>query len=178
MNKDNKNFWFGFADFKQRVGADLKANKKIAVAALKLVHFDQYNCYYGFKQGEKIIDYLKNILEQKLMPATMSQVNYDKLFFSTPLTEIEDKCQKIINSFETKIGSFYSQQERNQGSLKIKSRKGIVKEVPFVRIAIGVAINDRRKITHPYQAIYIAQNLEAYCLNLPKSAFLVDRRRD
>jgi GGDEF domain-containing protein len=174
--KKKQNQWLSFKELDKTIAAELKTDKKIAVAAIKLVYFDQYSCYYGFNEGEAIIDYLKQILEQELEAAKISQTNYDQFLFIADAASIDKRCQKVVYDFDTKIGSFYQPRERNQGSLKIKNRKGIVEEVPFVKLAIGLAVNNRRKIEHPHQAIYIAKNLQNYCTDLPKSSFLLDRR--
>jgi hypothetical protein len=85
--------------------------------------------------------------------------------------------KEIITQFDAKIPSFYDPQDRIHGHILGKTRLGIEMQFPIMTIAIAIVTNELRKLTNPLEASEIAAEPKDYAKTIPKSVFVVDKRR-
>jgi len=160
------------------------ANQEIFCAAYAdLDKFKEYNDYYGFAWGDKLIQHTASVIYNAIKELGeendfIGHIGGDDFILITSPDSIENICKKIIYDFDMSIPSFYKEEDRNKGYIVIKDRKGIVGEIPFITISIGVVTTRERKIIHSGQIIQIATELKTYCKTFPKSIYIMDRRKD
>jgi hypothetical protein len=58
-----------------------------------------------------------------------------------------------------------------------KSRQGVEMKFPLMTISIAIVTNERRAISSPIEASEIAVELKDYAKTIPKSVFVIDKRR-
>ncbi len=159
-------------------------NKEIFCAAYAdLDKFKEYNDYYGFGWGDKLIQHTASIIYNALKELGnendfIGHIGGDDFLFITLPDAIENICKKIVYDFDISIPSFYKEEDRKKGYIVIKNRKGIITEIPFITISIGVVNTQQRKINHAGQIIQIVTELKNYCKTFPKSIYIMDRRKD
>jgi hypothetical protein len=51
-------------------------------------------------------------------------------------------------------------------------------EFPIMSISIAIVTNEHRKLTNPLEASEVAAELKDYAKSIPKSVFVVDKRRN
>jgi len=160
------------------------SNQEIFCAAYAdLDKFKEYNDYYGFARGDKLIQHTASIIYNAIKELGgendfIGHIGGDDFIFITSHDSIENICKKIIYDFDMSIPSFYKEEDRNRGYIVVKDRKGIVGEIPFITISIGVVTTRQRKIVHAGQIIQIATELKAYCKTFSKSIYIMDRRKE
>ena len=143
--------------------------------------FKEYNDYYGFEWGDKIIKHTAFTLSNAIKTIGkdtdfVGHIGGDDFLFITSLDAADAICKKIIADFDASISSFYRKEDKENGYITIKDRKGIVAKIPFMTISIGAASNYKRSITHTGQIIQIAAELKTYSKTFPKSIYIIDRR--
>jgi hypothetical protein len=85
--------------------------------------------------------------------------------------------EEIIARFDRRVPEFYEEQDRKNGYIMGKSRQGIEMKFPLMTISIAIVTNERRVLTGPLQASEIAAELKDYAKSIPKSVFVIDKRR-
>ncbi len=85
---------------------------------------------------------------------------------------------EIISQFDRRIPEFYDPVERARGYILGKTRQGIEMEFPIMSISIAIVTNEHRKLINALEASEIAAELKDYAKSIPKSVFVVDKRRN
>ena len=173
----------GNASISKELDKRISAQEIFCAAYADLDKFKEYNDYYGFAWGDKLIQHTASVIYNAIKELGeendfIGHIGGDDFIFITSPDSIENICKKIIYDFDMSIPSFYKEEDREKGCIVIKDRKGIVNEMPFITISIGVVTTRERKIIHSGQIIQIATELKAYCKTFPKSIYIMDRRRD
>ncbi len=158
-------------------------NEIFCAAYADLDKFKEYNDYYGFEWGDKIIKHTAFTLSNAIKiigkdTDFVGHIGGDDFLFITSLDTVDAVCKKVIADFDASISSFYRKEDKEKGCITIKDRKGIVAKIPFMTISIGAASNYKRSITHTGQIIQIATELKTYSKTFPKSIYIIDRRSD
>jgi len=173
----------GNASISKEFDKRISAQGAFCVAYADLDKFKEYNDYYGFVWGDKLIQHTASVIYNAIKELGeksnfIGHIGGDDFIFITSPDSIENICKKIIYDFDMSIPSFYKEEDREKGYIVIKDRKGIVGEMPFITISMGVVTTRERKIIHSGQIIQIATELKSYCKTFPKSIYIMDRRRD
>ncbi|OPX30461.1 MAG: hypothetical protein B1H08_01605 [Candidatus Omnitrophica bacterium 4484_171] len=173
----------GNASISKELDKRISAQEAFCAAYADLDKFKEYNDYYGFGWGDKLIQHTASVIYNAIKELGgendfIGHIGGDDFIFITSPESIENICKKIIYDFDISIPSFYKEEDRKKGYIVIKNRKGIVGEMPFITISIGVVTTRERKIIHSGQIIQIATELKSYCKTFPKSIYIMDRRRD
>ncbi len=165
----------------KEINKRLEKKELFCVAYADLDKFKEYNDYYGFERGDKIIQLTAKIISQaiyQLAPFNgfVGHIGGDDFVFITDMDVINKVCEKIISDFDISIISFYREEELKKGYLIVKTREGKVSSVPIMTISIGVATNKKQEFTHVGQIIQIATELKNYAKTFSKSIYIIDRR--
>ncbi len=161
----------------------IEGQEIFCIAYADLDNFKEYNDYYGFAKGDKLIQHTASIIYNALKELGgendfMGHIGGDDFIFIASPDSIESICKKIIYDFDASVPSFYKEEDRNRGYIVAKDRKGVLNNTPIITISISVVTSQQRKIVHSAQIIQIAVELKAYCKTFPKSIYIIDRRRE
>jgi diguanylate cyclase (GGDEF)-like protein len=161
----------------------IKNGEKFCVGYTDLNKFKEYNDYYGFEWGDKVIKHTATIISKALFELGtpndfLGHIGGDDFIFITDWESIKSVCEKIIEDFNKSIPSFYKKEDIEKGYIIVKDRKGNLTSTPIMTISIGVATNKHRPLVHVGQVIQIATELKNFAKTFPKSIYVIDRRRD
>jgi diguanylate cyclase (GGDEF)-like protein len=161
----------------------LDSNLPIAFCVLDLDNFKAFNDRYGYANGSEVIKETAKIIEGvvKAKGASDDFIGHvggdDFVVITTPNTMLEISSD-IISEFDHRIPSFYDPVDRQQGYILGKTRQGIEMQFPIMTISIAIVTNVHRKLTNPLEASEIAAELKDYAKTIPKSVYVVDKRRN
>ncbi len=166
----------------KEISRRLEAEEKFAVGYADLDNFKEYNDYYGFSWGDKVIKFTAQIISDtviKLAPENsfVGHVGGDDFVFILPPSKIEEVCKEIIRRFEEGIISFYKEEDLKREYILVKNREGKVTSIPIMTISIGVTSTESRKFRHLGEIIQIITELKNYAKNFPQSNYIIDRRK-
>ena len=88
----------------------------------------------------------------------------------------EDFCKLTIRHFDNGILDFYDTADALQGYIEVTDRRGERHAFPIASISLGVATNQRRKITSEWEASAVASEMKEYAKRETGSSYQVDRR--
>lgn len=160
----------------------IKDKEIFSVAYVDLDKFKEYNDYYGFEWGDKVIKHTAKILTDTLQELGapndfLGHIGGDDFIFITSWECIDEICKRILEDFDSTILSFYTHDDLKKGYIIVKNRAGKVNAIPMLTISIGVATNKKRLFTHVAEIIQTATELKNYAKSFQKSIYTTDRRK-
>jgi diguanylate cyclase (GGDEF)-like protein len=160
----------------------IESAQPIAFCVLDLDNFKAFNDRYGYANGSEVIKETAKIIEgvvkAKGTPDDfIGHVGGDDYVVITTPEKMRDVSNEIIRQFDQNIHRFYDPAEQEQGYILGKTRQGVEMRFPIMTISIAVVTNERRQLTNPLEVSEIAAELKDYAKTIPKSVFVVDKRR-
>ncbi len=161
----------------------LESNHPLAFCVLDLDNFKAFNDRYGYANGSEVIKESARIIENAVKTKGTSDdfighVGGDDFVVITTPGHMREISNEVITQFDAKIPSFYDPEDRARGHILGKTRQGIEMQFPIMTISIAIVTNERRTLTNPLEASEIAAELKDYAKTIPKSVFVVDKRRN
>ncbi|MCK9419414.1 MAG: diguanylate cyclase [Nitrospirae bacterium] len=161
----------------------IDSNQPIAFCVLDLDNFKAFNDRYGYANGSEVIKETAKIIESVVKSTGTSDdfighVGGDDFVVITTPEYMRTISTEIISQFDKRIPDFYDREERARGYILGKTRQGIEMEFPIMSISIAIVTNEHRKLTNPLEASEVAAELKDYAKSIPKSVFVVDKRRN
>jgi diguanylate cyclase (GGDEF)-like protein len=159
----------------------LKNSETFCVGYADLNKFKEYNDYYGFEWGDKVIHYTASIITKALQEMGTPQdflghIGGDDFIFITSLNAVKNICEKIIEDFDKTIQQFYRDEDLKRGYIIVKNREGKITATSILSISLGVATNEKRTIKHVGEIVEIATELKSYAKTFAKSIYTIDHR--
>ncbi len=160
----------------------LESRQPLAFCVLDLDNFKAFNDRYGYANGSEVIKETARIIENAVkLKGTpedfIGHVGGDDFVVITTPEHMRDFSTEVISQFDHRIPVFYAPEERARGYILGKTRQGVEMEFPIMTISIAIVTNEGRKLSNPLQASEIAAELKDYAKTIPKSVFVVDKRR-
>ncbi len=161
----------------------LESSQPLAFCVLDLDNFKAFNDRYGYANGSEVIKESARIIENAVKTKGTSDdfighVGGDDFVVITTPDHMREISNEIITQFDAKIPLFYDPDDRVRGNILGKTRQGIEMQFPIMTISIAIVTNERRELTNPLEASEIAAELKDYAKTIPKSVFVVDKRRN
>jgi GGDEF domain-containing protein/CHASE3 domain sensor protein len=161
----------------------IDSNLPLAFCVLDLDNFKAFNDRYGYANGSEVIKETAKIIENVVKSIGTSDdfvghVGGDDFVVITTPEYMRTISSEIISQFDRRIPDFYDRDERSRGYILGKTRQGIEMEFPIMSISIAIVTNEHRTLTNPLEASEVAAELKDYAKSIPKSVFVVDKRRN
>jgi GGDEF domain-containing protein/CHASE3 domain sensor protein len=161
----------------------IDSKQPIAFCVLDLDNFKAFNDRYGYANGSEVIKetakIIDNVIKSKGSPDDfIGHVGGDDFVVITSPDFMRELSSEIISQFDRRIPDFYDSEERERGYILGKTRQGIEMEFPIMSISIAIVTNEHRKLINHLEASEIAAELKDYAKTIPKSVFVVDKRRN
>ncbi len=161
----------------------IDSNHPLAFCVVDLDNFKAFNDRYGYANGSEVIKETAKIIENVVksngsFDDFIGHVGGDDFVVITTPEYMRTISSEIISQFDRRIPDFYDREERERGYILGKTRQGIEMEFPIMSISIAIVTNEHRTLTNPLEASEIAAELKDYAKSIPKSVFVVDKRRN
>jgi len=165
----------------KEIKSRLNTSEEFCVAYADINKFKEYNDYYGFEWGDKVIQHTAGIITTTLRERGthsdfLGHIGGDDFIFVTNWGSIKDVCETIIETFDKTIPSFYKDEDLKRGYIIVKNREGKITASSVLSLSIGVATNKTRALKHVGEVVQIATELKAYAKTFAKSIYTIDRR--
>lgn len=129
------------------------------VLYVDLNNFKIYNDCYGFENGDKILRFTSDLLQNELKKqfpynSFLGHIGGDDfvIIIESAIEKCYKFCNTIISEFDSGILNFFNEKDKNNGFIKAIDRKGNMDSFPLTAIAIGgmygsfKAFNDAEQI--------------------------------
>lgn len=160
----------------------LESIQPVAFCVLDLDNFKAFNDRYGYANGSEVIKETAKIIENVVKSIGtpddfVGHVGGDDFVVITIPDYMREISSEIINQFDQRIPKYYEAEDQRRGYILGKTRQGIEMEFPIMTISIAIVTNEHRQLVNPLEASEIAAELKDYAKTIPKSVFVVDKRR-
>ena len=160
----------------------LDAGLPIAFCVFDLDNFKAYNDRYGYANGSEVIKETARIIENAVKAKGaaddfIGHVGGDDFVVITTPEHMREIATETIGQFDSRIAAFYDPEDVKRGYILGKTRQGIEMQFPLMTITIAIVTNELRKLSSPLETSEIAAELKDYAKTIPKSVFVVDKRR-
>jgi GGDEF domain-containing protein len=160
----------------------LETKQPIAFCLLDLDNFKSFNDRYGYAQGSELLKETAQIIEITIKEKGnaddfIGHIGGDDFVVITVPDRMRIIGEEIIARFDRRIPDFYDETDRGNGYIMGKSRQGVEMKFPLITISIAIVTNERRAISSPLEVSEIAAELKDYAKTIPKSIFVIDKRR-
>jgi diguanylate cyclase (GGDEF)-like protein len=159
------------------------SGERFALLYCDLNVFKAFNDHYGFLEGDKVLRGFAQMLRtvvNEIAPVDsfIGHVGGDDFVVVTSYEQYEPLAAALTERFDVLAPSFYSEQDREVGVIRVEDRQGTMVDVPFVSVAIGVVHNNGRPFAHPGEAVALATEMKhvAKLQSGAGSTYAVDRR--
>lgn len=144
-------------------------------------NFKAYNDKYGFVEGDRIILFCANVINDALKKNGnkedfLGHIGGDDFVFLTTPDCSESICRAIVNRMENEIGQFYSDIDRANGYIVSKDRKGTEQKFPLVSISIANVSNEFKPIQSLAEVSKIASELKKAAKSKIGNSYVFDKR--
>jgi diguanylate cyclase (GGDEF)-like protein len=154
-----------------------------AVSYVDLTKFKEFNHRYGFERGNAVMQYtaslIHNTMRQKgAISDFLAKTGSNDFIMITYPENVDEIVNRIIKEFDTDIPSFYDEEDKKNGFITIKDRNGETQRSPFLKIHIGVVINEYFPLFSPTRIIQIASEVKDLAQkNADKSVYIKEDRK-
>ena len=154
----------------------------LAFCVFDIDNFKAFNDRYGYANGSEVIKETALIIENSVKTRGLpddfvGHVGGDDFVVITTPDYMRTICDDIILHFDQRMPEFYEKQDREKGYIHGKTRQGVEMNFPIMTISIAIVTNEHRALSDPLQASEIAAELKDYAKTIPKSVYVVDKRR-
>lgn len=124
----------------------LQSDKPFRVAYFDLNNFKPYNDVYGYGQGDRILQWVANLLTEELAShghfiGHIGGDDFVALFADN--SDWRAHCDQLIRRFDSEIQQFYTAADLARGGIDAPSRNQQMAFFPLLGIAVGVIKPDR-----------------------------------
>lgn len=156
-------------------------NELFAVLYIDMDNFKGYNDVYGFARGDTAIKLTADIISDNVKALGGSDdfighVGGDDFVVVTTPDKADDLCRGIIEDFDRRIQTLYSEEDRSKGYITTIDRRNNVIKYPVMTLSIAVVTNEKRKIESTVQVSQLAAELKKVAKTMPGSSYFKDRR--
>lgn len=127
------------------IGERLHVSEPTTMAYVDLNHFKAYNDHYGFRQGDRVLRLLAELLGKRLSEhnAFVGHIGGDDFFVGLPGDDgrlLPRTLGGILDSFREDVRAFYEEAHRRAGCLRGIDRRGRVRRFPLLTACAATAV--------------------------------------
>jgi diguanylate cyclase (GGDEF)-like protein len=155
----------------------LSEKKPFSLCHVDLDNFKPFADKYGYAWGSEVIKEVAHILTENVHTADLDgdfigHIGGDDFVVITGSERAEQVSRKIIEEFDRRSLRFYSEKDRQKGSIVGKDRQGKQQNFPLVTITIAIVTDDGSKFQGPLDMAKKAAELKEYAKTLPGSNYV------
>jgi diguanylate cyclase (GGDEF)-like protein len=160
----------------------LETGSPMAFCLIDLDNFKAFNDRYGYAQGSEVIKatakiVIESVAENGVEEDFVGHIGGDDFVVITSPERYVKISNAVIEAFDKKIPEFYDKNDLLKGYIHGRTRQGQEAKFPIMTISIAVVTNEKRELLNAIQVGEIAAELKDYAKSLPRSIYVVDKRR-
>jgi len=162
----------------QRIGQ----RGRLAVVQFDLDRFKEYNDYYNYRRGDRVLQLVAQIVVEAARAAGdaetfVAHIGGDDFFVVTSPECADAIAYRVIEAFDATIPLCYDHEDRERGCIAAVNREGEAQTFPLAAMSVAIVTNEADDVQHPGQVAQILAELKAYAKRTPNSTVVRDRRQ-
>lgn len=161
----------------------LSSRSTFAVLYMDLDNFKSYNDKYGFMNGDEVIKFTSDIIQEALQKYGvkgdfLGHIGGDDFVAIVSYENSKKIGRSIIKTFDNGIKSFYTEEDASRGWIKVENRKGKMEKYPLMTITCAMISNKYKKYSTTLEIGEDGAQIKKKAKTIEGSTFLEDRRRN
>ncbi len=163
------------------VERQVREERAFAVLYCDLDNFKAYNDQKGFVRGDRLIQATARIIQDAVVGhdgahGFVGHVGGDDFVVVVSPEVAEATAKAICDAFDAARSEFYEPEDLERGFVRIEDRKGVLQDIPLVRISVGIASSARRPFAHYGEAVSVATEMKQFAKREAGSSYAIDQR--
>ncbi len=160
----------------------LSSKKLFAVLYADLDNFKAYNDKYGFMNGDEVIKFTANCMREAIQENGtkgdfLGHIGGDDYVAVVEYENAKVIGKDIIKRFKENIGYFYSEEDNENGYIRIANRKGKIEKFPLMSLTVAMVSNKYKKYTSVLELGEDGAAVKKKAKTIQGSTFLENRRK-
>lgn len=173
----------GILEYQRELEHRIAGAEKYATIVADIDNFKPYNDAYGFSKGDIVIRLASSTLTEQVYlygnpEDFIGHIGSDDFVVVTTPDKAEAIIDAFIHSFDERIGSLFSPEDRKAGFFSVKNRKGKIETYPILSVSVALVTNTRRYFHTPVEVSTVASEVITKLKEMPGSNSLADRRTE
>ena len=138
----------------EKIDEILSSGCEFCIAYCDIDNFKPYNDVYGYARGDQVIKTVANILLQHIDSSQdfVGHVGGDDFIVIFKSNDWNQRCNEILNSFETEILNYYNEDDKQNKGISASSRNGENSFYPVMSLSIG-AVSPKHEYCDSYSDV-------------------------
>jgi diguanylate cyclase (GGDEF)-like protein len=154
----------GHSRVRSELDGKIQREEPFALLVADLAGMKDYNDRYGFARGDRVLQLaarvVRDVSRQVAGPASFAaHLGADDFAVLAPPEHATTLADAIIAGFDAQTPQLYDAEDADRGYIQLVSGEGMIRRVPIVTIAIGIAHTDARSFFHSAEALTVAAEL-------------------
>ena len=160
----------------------ISSKKLFAVLYADLDNFKAYNDKYGFMNGDEVIKFTANCLREAIQEYGikgdfLGHIGGDDYVAIVDFENSRKIGRDIIKRFNKGIVDYYSEDDIENGYIRILNRKGRLEKYPLMTLTVAMISNKYKKYSSVLELGEDGANVKKKAKSIVGSTFLENRRR-
>ena len=165
----------------RRINERLSTGQTFSLCQVDLDNFKPFADKYGYAWASEVIKEVGRILAEELPHAEgngvfIGHIGGDDFVIIADPQQAEALSWRLVDQFDARIPLYYNEEDRAQGFLVGKDRKGKEQKFPLLTVTVAMVTGDGRRFKNTLEIAERAAELKEYAKTLPGSNFIKERR--
>jgi DNA-binding response OmpR family regulator len=154
----------GHSRIRGELDGRIQREEPFALLVSDVAGLKDYNARYGFARGDRVLQMtarvLREVARQVAGPsAVVVHMGADDFGVLTSPDHAVALAKAIVAGFDAQAAQLYDPEDADRGYIQLVSGEGMIRRVPIVTIAVGVADTTSRRFYHSAEVLTAAADL-------------------
>ncbi len=160
----------------------ISAKKTFAVLYIDLDNFKAYNDKYGFMNGDEVIKFTATCAREGIQKYGekgdfLGHIGGDDFVAVVKYDNAKKIGKEIIKNFNTNIGYYYSEEDTENGFIRLPNRRGRLEKYPLMTITVAMISNKYKRYDSILEIGEDGASIKKKAKSVEGSTFLENRRK-
>lgn len=164
------------------VAQKIQSQEPFSVLYIDINQFKSFNDRYGFEKGDDVLRHTAKILREltrkviKHGDSFIGHIGGDDFLAVLHPDDEESYARAFIEEFDRIIVTYYNDEDRSRGAIRVKNRRGKLETFPLMSCSVAACSSLSRAYKSLGEIAQDAAQVKSFLKSQPGSAYLRDRR--
>lgn len=157
----------------------LKSGTSFVACYCDLDNFKPYNDIYGYKKGDEVIQKTGHLLSEACGNYDfIGHIGGDDFIILFQSNDWENRCHQLLSHIAKDFPQFYSNDDRERGSIETENRQGEKQLHPLLSLSIGALTVDSTLYSNHHEVSAACVNAKKQAKKITGNFLFIERRSE
>lgn len=169
----------GNVPISEQIDSLLQSDTSFVACYCDLDNFKPYNDVYGYKRGDEVIQKTGLLLSEACGTYDfIGHIGGDDFILLFQSDDWENRCRQLLSYITNDFPQFYSNFDRERGSIEIEDRQGEKRFHPLLSLSIGALIVDSTTYANHHEVSAACVNAKKQAKKIIGNSLFIERRSE